>query len=48
MKSRIVNLISAASCLGCAIHYTVTNGPLNAIVPLIILGLVNAAFVLRR
>ena len=48
MKCRYINLIAAAGCLGCAIAYTVVNGPLATIVTLIVIGLVNLAFILAR
>jgi hypothetical protein len=41
-------LIAAGACLACAIGYTVTGKPLSAIATLVVLGLVNLAFILAR
>jgi hypothetical protein len=48
MKHRTFNWIAAVACLGCGIGYTVEGRPLNAIAMLVILGLVNLAFILAR
>jgi hypothetical protein len=46
MKHRTVNWIAAVACFVCGIEYTVNGRPLNAIAVLVILGLVNLAFIL--
>jgi hypothetical protein len=46
MKHRTVNWIAAVACLACGVGYTMNGKPLNAIAMLVILGLVNLAFIL--
>jgi hypothetical protein len=48
MKCRYINLIAACVCLCFGIAYTVTNRPITTIVTLVVLGLVNLAFILAR
>lgn len=48
MKRCTINLIAAGACLACGIAYTMTNRPVTAIAMLVVVGLVNLAFVLSR
>jgi hypothetical protein len=47
-RRRAINWIAAVGCFACAIAYTVTNRPVGTIVTLIVLGVVNLAFILVR
>ena len=45
---RAINWIAAIGCFVCAGAYTVANRPLGTIVTLIVLGVVNLAFIIAR
>jgi hypothetical protein len=45
---RIINLIAGGACLACGIAYTLADRPLTTIATLVILGIVNLAFILVR
>jgi len=47
-RRRAINWIAAVGCFACAVAYTVTNRPLGTIVTLIVLGVVNLAFIIAR
>ena len=48
MKRGTINLIAAGGCLACGIAYTIAGRPITAIAVLVLLGLVNLAFILVR
>jgi hypothetical protein len=48
MKCCNVNLVAAGACLVCGIVYTVIEKPLLTIATIVVVGLVNLAFVLAR
>jgi hypothetical protein len=45
MKCRNINLIAAGACLACGIAYTVADRPVAMIAWLVVIGLVNLAFI---
>jgi hypothetical protein len=47
-RRRAINWIAAIGCFACAAAYTVASKPLDTIVVLIVLGLVNLAFLIAR
>jgi L-arabinose isomerase len=48
MRHHAINWIAAGACLACAIAYTVTNRPVTTIATLVVLGVVNLAFIIVR
>ena len=48
MRHHAINWIAAGACLACAIGYTVANRPVTTIATLVVLGVVNLAFIIVR
>lgn len=45
-RRRAINWVAAVGCFALAIAYTFTNRPLGTIITLIVLGVVNLAFII--
>jgi hypothetical protein len=48
MKYGNINLIAAGACLACGIAYTAADRPVTSIATIVVIGLVNLAFILGR